>query len=75
MWKELDNALYRKFEFKDFNEAVGFIEKVAQIARDMNHHPKITNVYNVVELWLTSHDAGDMVTDKDKLFAKRIDEL
>jgi 4a-hydroxytetrahydrobiopterin dehydratase len=75
MWQEVDNSLYRKFECKDFDEAVAFITDVAQIARRLNHHPKITNVYNVVELWLTSHDAGNTVTDKDREFAKQVDKL
>ncbi len=75
MWQTIDNSLYRKFEFKNFDAAFEFVEKVAQIARELNHHPKITNMYNVVELWLTSHDAGDTVTDKDQDFADRVDQI
>ena len=75
MWQEVDNSLYRKFELKDFDEAMAFVNDVAQIARELNHHPKITNVYSTVELWLTSHDAGNTVTDKDRAFAERVDEL
>lgn len=75
MWKKTNNSLYRKFEFKDFDEAFAFISQVAEVARGLNHHPKITNVYNVVELWLTSHDAGNTVTDKDTEFASQIDKL
>ncbi len=75
MWQEIDNSLYQKFEFEDFDEAVAFINNVAQIARQLNHHPKITNVYSTVELWLTSHDADNTVTDKDKVFAKQVDQL
>lgn len=75
MWQEIDNSLYKKFEFKDFNEAVSFINQVARIADELNHHPKITNIYNVVELWFTSHDAGNTVTGKDQAATKLVDEL
>lgn len=75
MWKKTNNSLYQKFEFKNFDEAFAFVEKVAVIARELNHHPKITNVYNVVELWLTSHDTGNTVTDRDTEFSKRVTEI
>jgi 4a-hydroxytetrahydrobiopterin dehydratase len=74
-WEEKDNTLYRKIEFKDFNEAFGFMSRVAMIAEKMNHHPKWTNVWNSVEIWLSTHDAGDIVTDKDRKLAERIDTL
>jgi len=75
MWSEKDNSLYRKFEFKDFSEAFGFMSRVALIAEQMNHHPKWTNVWNTVEVWLSTHDAGDVVTDKDRKLAAAIDAL
>ncbi len=75
MWQKTDKELYQKFEFKDFDETFLFVEKVAEIARKLNHHPKITNIYNVVELWLSTHSAGGVVTEKDKEFATKIDEL
>ena len=75
MWEEKNNALYRKFEFKDFSEAFAFMTRVALAAEKMDHHPKWTNVWNTVEVWLSTHDAGDMVTDKDKKLAKKIDAL
>jgi 4a-hydroxytetrahydrobiopterin dehydratase len=75
MWTEKDNFLYRKFEFKDFNEAFGFMSRVALIAEKMDHHPKWTNVWNTVEIWLSTHSAGDVVTDKDKKLAAAIDAL
>ena len=65
-WKEADNKLYRKFEFKNFSEAFAFMTRVALEAEKMDHHPLWTNVYNTVEIWLSTHDAGDTVTDKDK---------
>ena len=75
MWKETDNALYRKFEFKNFSEAFAFMIRVALIAEKMNHHPRWTNVWNTVEVWLNTHDAGDIVTDKDRKLAEKIDAL
>jgi 4a-hydroxytetrahydrobiopterin dehydratase len=75
MWQEKENSLYKKFSFKDFSEAFAFMTRVALEAEKMNHHPKWTNVYNTVEIWLSTHDAGDIVTDKDKKLAKKIDGL
>lgn len=75
MWKEENNQLKRTFEFKDFVEAWGFMNRVALLAEKMNHHPNWSNVYNQVEIALTSHDAGNTVTDKDRKLAKKIDEL
>ena len=75
MWKETDSALYRKFEFKDFNEAFAFMTSVALIAEKMDHHPKWTNVWNTVEVWLNTHSAGNVVTDKDRKLAEKIDAI
>jgi 4a-hydroxytetrahydrobiopterin dehydratase len=73
MWKEENNSLYKKFEFSNFSEAFAFMTRVALEAEKMNHHPKWTNVYNQVEFWLSTHDAGDKVTDRDKKLAQKID--
>jgi 4a-hydroxytetrahydrobiopterin dehydratase len=75
MWQEKDNSLYQKFTFKDFSEAFAFMTRVALLAEKQNHHPKWTNVWNTVEVWLSTHDAGDVVTDKDRKLAKAIDAL
>ena len=75
MWTEKDNKLHRKFKFKDFSEAFAFMTRVALEAEKMDHHPLWTNVYNTVEIWLSSHDAGDVVTKKDKDLAKKIDSI
>ena len=75
MWSEKDNSLYRKFEFKDFSEAFGFMSRVALIAEKMEHHPIWTNGWNTVEIWLSTHSAGNIVTDKDKKLAAAIDAL
>ena len=75
MWKEENNALYRKFTFKDFSEAFAFMTRVALAAEKMDHHPTWKNIYNSVEVWLNTHDAGDTVTEKDRSLAKKIDAL
>lgn len=73
MWEEKDNTLYRRFEFINFSEAFAFMTRVAMEAEKMDHHPRWTNVYNTVEVWLSTHDAGNIVTDKDRRLAQRID--
>lgn len=75
MWKEQENALYKRFQFKDFSEAFAFMTRVAILAEKHNHHPKWTNVWNTVEIWLNTHDAGNIVTDKDRILAADIDKL
>ena len=75
MWTEKENSLYRKFEFGDFSEAFAFMTRVAIAAEKMNHHPRWTNVYNTVEIWLNTHDAGDLVTEKDRKLAEKIDKI
>lgn len=75
MWKEVKNKLYQKFEFKDFSEAFAFMTRVAIEAEKMNHHPTWKNVYNKVEIWLNTHDAGDIVTAKDYKLSKKINAL
>lgn len=75
MWQEADNKLYRKFQFSNFSEAFAFMTRVALEAEKMDHHPLWTNVYNTVEIWLSTHDAGNVVTNKDRTLASRIDKL
>jgi 4a-hydroxytetrahydrobiopterin dehydratase len=75
MWEEKENKLHRKFQFRNFNEAFGFMTRVALEAEKMDHHPLWTNVYNTVEVWLSTHDAGDIVTDKDRKLAQKIDAV
>lgn len=74
-WKEKNNRLTKTFEFEDFAEAFGFMTKVALVAEKMNHHPTWTNTWNKVSFELSTHDAGDIVTDKDKKLAEAIDKL
>lgn len=75
MWQETNNALYRKFQFADFSQAFAFMTRVALVAEKMDHHPRWTNVWSTVEVWLNTHDAGDVVTEKDHQLAAAIDKL
>ncbi len=75
MWKEADNKLKRTFEFKNFIEAFSFMTRVAIVAEKMNHHPNWSNVYNTVSIELTTHDAGNVVTDNDRKLAEIIDSV
>ncbi len=75
MWEEQNNQLVRNFEFKDFSEAFAFMTRVAILAEKHNHHPEWSNVYNKLEIRLSTHDAGDTITDKDRKLAAAIDAL
>jgi 4a-hydroxytetrahydrobiopterin dehydratase len=74
-WQDKNGSIYKKFEFKDFKQAFAFMQKVAKAAEQANHHPRWLNEWNKVEIWLTSHDAGNKVTDKDRQLADKIDEI
>jgi 4a-hydroxytetrahydrobiopterin dehydratase len=74
MWKEEDNKLKKTFKFRDFTEAFGFITRVAIISEKMNHHPTWTNTWNTVSFELSTHDAGNIVTEKDHALARAIDQ-
>ena len=73
MWTEENNKLYKKFQFKDFNAAFAFMTSVALLAEKADHHPIWTNTWNTVEIWLSTHDAGNVVTQKDRDLADQID--
>jgi 4a-hydroxytetrahydrobiopterin dehydratase len=75
MWTEIDNKLIKKFEFSDFQEAFAFMTRVAFIAEKLQHHPNWSNVYNQVTIELTTHDQGNIVTDKDWELAQAIDKI
>jgi 4a-hydroxytetrahydrobiopterin dehydratase len=75
MWKEENDKLYKKFVFSDFNQAFGFMSRVALLAEKADHHPTWTNTWNTVEIWLSTHDAGNTVTQKDIDLASSIDKL
>jgi 4a-hydroxytetrahydrobiopterin dehydratase len=72
-WITKDNKLVKEFKFKDFTEAFAFLTKVAFAAEKQNHHPELYNVYNKVTISLQTHDAGNLVTEKDHKLAETID--
>jgi 4a-hydroxytetrahydrobiopterin dehydratase len=73
-WREAPgrDAITKKFVFKDFNQAFGFMSRAALMAEKMDHHPEWFNVYKTVEVTLSTHDAGG-VTDKDIALARAMD--
>ena len=74
-WRDEDNALVRDFEFKDFAGAMAFVNQVAEIAEQRNHHPDIlVHGWNKVRLTLSTHSEGG-VTDNDHALAEQIDSL
>ena len=75
-WREVKDrdAITKRFEFKNFSEAFGFLTRVALYAEKADHHPEFTNVWNRVDFRLTSHDAGG-VTDRDLKLAEAINRL
>ena len=75
MWTESNNILYKKFSFPDFSNAFAFMTRVALASEKMDHHPTWKNTYNVVEIWLSTHSAGNTVTDKDHKLAAEIDRI
>lgn len=74
-WEEQGNTLYKAVIFKDFQEAFTFMIRVAFLAEKNDHHPKWTNEWNKVEIWLSTHSAGNIVTERDRNLAREIDKL
>lgn len=75
MWTEENNTLTQTFKFANFIDAFAFMTRVAFIAEKQNHHPNWSNVYNTVTINLTTHDAGNVVTEKDRKLSEAIDKL
>ena len=73
-WSLRGGKLYRRCQFRGFVEAFGFMSSVALVAEKMDHHPEWFNVYNTVEIYLTTHDAGGIST-RDFALAEAIDRL
>jgi 4a-hydroxytetrahydrobiopterin dehydratase len=75
-WKPAEgrDAIRREFRFRDFNEAWGFMARVALLAEAQDHHPEWSNVYNRVDILLTTHDAGGL-SERDLRLARAIDGL
>ena len=75
MWTNNNNELQAEFKFKNFTQAFAFMTEVAFVAEAQQHHPNWSNVYNTVSFRLNTHDAGDVVTEKDHRLAAAIDEI
>lgn len=75
MWQEQNNRLTRTFIFKNFSEAFSFMTRVAMLAEQHEHHPNWSNVWNTVKIELTTHDANNTITQKDRDLASAIDKL
>jgi 4a-hydroxytetrahydrobiopterin dehydratase len=75
MWTEKENKLQRSFEFRDFMQAFTFMTRVAFISEKINHHPDWSNAWNKVHISLCTHDAGNIVTEKDRRLADLIDRI
>lgn len=74
-WEQTNHSLTKVFTFSDFQEAFAFMTKLAMYAESVNHHPNWSNVYNQVTINLSTHDAGDVVTEKDHAFAEAADSF
>lgn len=75
LWVEANNTLTRAYIFPTFTAAMTFVNQVADIAQELQHHPHIEIDYTKVTLTLSTHDTGDIVTDKDRALATHIDTL
>jgi len=75
MWQETKHGLYKQFNFENFKEAWAFMQKVAALAEEAQHHPRWENEWSVVQIWLITHEGGKKITDKDHELAKAIDAL
>lgn len=73
MWQKQNNQLYKEFTFKDFNEAFSFMKEVAELAEARKHHPRWTNEWNKVQIWLYTHSVNE-ITEKDRALSKDIDQ-
>lgn len=74
-WLKINDSLTKSFKTKDFRQAIAFIQLIAFEAEAMDHHPEIRNVYNLVEIKLCTHSAGNTVTERDYELSRRIDAV
>jgi 4a-hydroxytetrahydrobiopterin dehydratase len=74
-WEHREGTLFRSFQFKNFTEAFAFMQKVAVLADEMDHHPDWSNSWNVVNISLTTHSANSTVTERDTALAAAINSL
>ncbi|HVX48022.1 MAG TPA: 4a-hydroxytetrahydrobiopterin dehydratase [Candidatus Saccharimonadales bacterium] len=75
MWQETKHGLYKQFNFENFKQAWAFMAKVAELAEEFQHHPRWENEWNVVQIWLITHEGGQKITEKDRELAKAIDDV
>jgi 4a-hydroxytetrahydrobiopterin dehydratase len=75
MWIQNNNSLQKSYEFRNFSEAFAFMTMVALAAEKMDHHPNWSNVWNTVHISLSTHSAGNIVTEKDQNLAQQIDQI
>lgn len=74
-WQQSERSLTREWKFKNFRQALAFVNSVGAVAEELKHHPDISFGWGYVRLSITTHDAGNRLTDKDLNLAQRIDEL
>lgn len=74
-WTEHNNKLQKTFKFKTFPDAIAWMSRAAQEIEALGHHPEWTNVYNKVHVALCTHDAGNVITDKDRELARLLDNI
>lgn len=74
-WVQQENKLYRRFVFNDFAQAMAWMVKAAFAIEKQNHHPEWSNVYNKVDVYLCTHDAGNTITDKDIILAETLNNI
>ena len=75
MWQETKHGLYKQYNFKNFKQAWAFMEKVAALAEEFQHHPRWENEWSVVQIWLITHEGGKNITEKDHQMAEAIDDV
>jgi ribonuclease HI/pterin-4a-carbinolamine dehydratase len=75
MWQETKHGLFKQFNFENFKEAWAFMTKVAAVAEQYQHHPRWENEWNQVQIWLSTHEGDQLITDKDRQLAEAIDEI
>lgn len=75
MWQETKHGLYKQFNFKDFTQAFDFMTKVAALAEQYNHHPRWENEWNVVQIWLQTHEQSGEITELDRQLSEEIDKV
>jgi 4a-hydroxytetrahydrobiopterin dehydratase len=75
MWEDKNNALVREFKLDDFKTAMRFMQECIAPIEAINHHPEWSNVYDTVNVRLTTHDEGNTITEKDRKLAAEIDQV